>query len=287
MLKVVAFKQPRVSILMLTYNRPQLIGRAVESIVRQTFEDWELIVVQDGSNEHTVRVMNDWAARDGRILYLRRDRGGNIADATNYGLERARGEYIAILDDDDAWIDEHKLARQVAFLDSHPDHVGCGGGAIVVDAAGGEQFRYRKPVHDHDIRRRALYANPMVHSTGMFRRATLERIGRYDATLAGFQDWDVWLKLLGEGKLANFDEPLVYYTLWEGGGSFSNQRRNTESALKIVVRHRRTLPGFAGALAMAVAYYLYSFLPVGIKQATYHTLSRIKKQFFAARVSAT
>ncbi|MDH4259884.1 MAG: glycosyltransferase family 2 protein [Gammaproteobacteria bacterium] len=273
--------------LMLTYNRPQLIGRAVASVVRQSCQDWELIVVQDGSNEHTVGVMSEWAARDGRIVYLRRDKGGNIADATNYGLARARGEYVAILDDDDAWIDEHKLARQVEFLDAHPDHAGCGGGAIVVDGAGAEQFRYRKPVSDADIRRRALYANPMVHSTGIFRRAALERIGRYDASLAGFQDWDVWLKLLGEGKLANFDEPLVYYTLWEGGGSFSNQRRNTESALKIVLRHRHRLPGFAGALAMATAYYLYSFLPVSVKQATYQTLSRLKKQFFAPRVSAT
>lgn len=272
---------------MLTYNRPQLIGRAVESVMRQTLQDWELIVVQDGANAHTIGVMNDWAARDQRIIYLRRDRGGNIADATNYGLVRARGEYIAILDDDDAWIDDDKLARQVAFLDANPDHAGCGGGAIVVDASGREQFRYHKPVQDAEIRRRALYANPMIHSAGMFRRATLERIGRYDVTLAGFQDWDVWLKLLGEGKLANFDEPLVYYTLWEGGGSFSNQRRNTESALKIVMRHRGRLPGFVGALAIAVAYYLYSFLPVSIKQATYHTLSRLKKQFFAPRVSET
>ncbi len=272
---------------MLTYNRPQLIDRAVESIVRQTLQDWELIVVQDGANEHTIRVMNEWAARDRRIVYLRRDRGGNIADATNYGLERARGGFIAILDDDDAWIDEHKLTRQVAFLESNPDHAGCGGGAIVLDVAGREQFRYRKPVDDAAIRRHALYANPMVHSTGMLRRAALERIGRYDATLAGFQDWDVWLKLLGEGKLANFDEPLAYYTLWEGGGSFSNQRRNTESALKIVMRHRAQLPGFAGALAIAVGYYVYSFLPVSIKQATYPTLSRLKKQLFAPRASAT
>lgn len=267
---------------MLTYNRPQLIGRAVASVARQTLGDWELIVVQDGSNEHTIATMGEWTARDNRIVHLRRDRGGNIADATNYGLARARGEYVAILDDDDAWIDPGKLARQVEFLDAHPEYVGCGGGAIVVDGEGGERFRYNKPLTDADIRRRALYANPMIHSTGIVRRQALERIGRYDASLAGFQDWDVWLKLCGLGKLANLAEPLVYYTLWEGGGSFSNQRRNTESALKIVLRHRTKFPGFAGALAMAGAYYLYSFLPIPVRQATYHTLSRLKKQLFTS-----
>lgn len=265
---------------MLTYNRPQFIGRAVECVVAQTLDSWELIVVQDGHNAHTIQVMTEWAARDPRIVYLRRDKGGNIADATNFGLARARGEFVAILDDDDAWIHPDKLARQVAFLDSHPGHAGCGGGAIVVDHNGVEQFQYRKPVSDADIRKRALYANPMVHSTGLFRRSALEKIGFYDATLAGFQDWDVWLKLCGQGQLANFAEPLVYYTLWEGGGSFSNQRRNTESALKIVLRHRRGFPGFAGAFAMAAAYYLYSFLPVWFKKATYRTLSRLKKQWF-------
>lgn len=271
---------------MLTYNRPQLIGRAVESVAAQTLTDWELIVVQDGKNEHTIQVMTECAARDPRIVYLRRDKGGNIADATNYGLARARGQYIAILDDDDAWIQPDKLARQVEFLDTHPDYAGCGGGAIVVDGAGAEQFRYHKPQSDADIRKRALYANPMVHSTGLIRRSALEKIGLYDASLAGFQDWDVWLKLCGQGKLANFAEPLVYYTLWEGGGSFSNQRRNTESALKIVMRHRAGFPGFFGALTMSVAYYLYSFLPVSVKQATYHTLSRAKKQWFAGRGAA-
>lgn len=270
---------------MLTYNRPQLIGRAVESVAAQTLTDWELIVVQDGKNEHTIQVMTECAARDARIVYLRRDKGGNIADATNYGLAKARGKYIAILDDDDAWIQPDKLERQVAFLEAHPEYAGCGGGAIVVDRDAVEQFRYDKPQSDADIRRRALYANPMVHSTGMIRHSALKKIGLYDASLAGFQDWDVWLKLCGEGKLANFAEPLVYYTLWEGGGSFSNQRRNTESALKIVMRHRSGFPGFAGALSMAVSYYLYSFLPVAVKQATYHTLSRAKKQLFAGRRS--
>jgi glycosyltransferase involved in cell wall biosynthesis len=266
---------------MLTYSRPQLIGRAVESVVQQTLTDWELIVVQDGSNEHTIRVMTDWAARDQRILYLRRDKGGNIADATNYGLQRATGRYIAILDDDDAWIHPDKLARQVEFLESHPDYVGCGGGAIVVDAQGREQFRYLKPSSNEDIVRLALYANPMVHSTGIYRRNVLEEIGRYDASLAGFQDWDVWLKLHRKGKLYNFAEHLVYYTLWEGGGSFGNQRRNTESAIKIVNRHRDHLPGYPTAIAMAWAYYAYSFLPVPVKRVTYHGLSRMKKKWFS------
>jgi glycosyltransferase involved in cell wall biosynthesis len=265
---------------MLTYNRPQLIGRAVESVVAQTLQDWELIVLQDGDNTYTLEIMTAWAKRDQRIRYLRRDRGGNIADATNFALEHARGDFAAILDDDDAWANPGKLEMQVTFLDSHPDFVACGGGAIVVDEKGAETLRYLKPESYEQIRSGALRANPIVHSTGMFRRETLRKLGNYDASLAGFQDWDVWLKLGATGKLYNFPDYFVYYTLWEGGGSFHSQRRNTRSALTIVCRHRHQYAHFAVALALALSYYFYSLLPLGFRRRTYSVLSRRKKAIF-------
>src|SRR5512139_2307009 len=152
---------PKISVLMLTYNRPQLIGRAIESVIRQDFQDWELIVVQDGDQAFTIETMQAWEKRDERIRYFRRTKGGNIADATNYGLARAQGDYIAILDDDDYWPAADKLTRQAAFLDANPDYAGCGGGVIVIDEQGREKLRYLKPEQDGLIRKAALFANPM------------------------------------------------------------------------------------------------------------------------------
>lgn len=272
---------PRVSIIMLSYQRPERIGQAIASIVSQSFPAWELIVVQDGKNPSTIAQMAEWTARDARIIHLRRDQGGNIADATNYGLARARGQYIAILDDDDTWASDDKLAMQVEFMDKHTDHAGCGGGAMVVDGEGRERSRYLKPEHDAGIKRVALRANPMIHGTGLYRRALIEQLGRYDVSLAGFQDWDVWLKLGGAGKLYNFPLYLLNYTIWDGGGSFTHQRRNTESGLRIVWRHRRHYPGFLLAWLMMFAYYLYSYLPLGLRKLTFGALSRLKKAVFA------
>src|SRR5512147_897840 len=95
---------PRVSVLMLTFNRPRFISRAIESIVAQTFTDWELIVVHDGPNEEIASIMQGWAAREPRVRYFRRTEKGNIAQANNFGLRQAHGEYVAVLDDDDYWI---------------------------------------------------------------------------------------------------------------------------------------------------------------------------------------
>jgi glycosyltransferase involved in cell wall biosynthesis len=274
---------PRVSIIMLTYNRPQLIGRAIESVLEQDYPDWELLVVQDGSNEFTIRTMREWVLREDRIRYFHRDRGGNIADATNYGLRHARGEYGAILDDDDYWACADKLSRQVKFLDNHPDYAGCGGGVIVVDADGREQMRYLKPESDRAIRHRALWANPLAHGSGMYRLALLRDCGGYDATLEGFQDWDVWLKLGNRGLLYNIPDYLLCYQVWHGSGSFHASRGNTRSSIRIVKRHRRTYGGFAAALALAYAYHGYNHLPEWVRKSSYAFLSQAKKALFASR----
>lgn len=273
---------PKVSVLMLTYNRPRFIGEAIESILAQQFADWELLVVHDGPNREIPRIMEDWQQRDRRIRYFHRPAPGNIAQASNFGLASARGEYIAVLDDDDYWTSSDKLAKQAAFLDDHPEYSCCGGGAIVVDSYGRERMRYLKPENDAEIKRRALLANPLVHSTTMYRRKSALSVGGYDESLAGFQDWDLCLKLGEIGKLYNLPEHLACYRVWDGSGSFSQTRRNTQSAMRITWRHRAGYSGFYLAATMTLFYHGYAHLPVPVRRASYGFLSRLKKSLFSA-----
>ncbi len=273
---------PRVSIVMLTFNRPQYIGRAIESVCRQTLQDWELLVVHDGPNEEIGRVVTEWARREPRVRYLRRTQPGNIADASNYAIARARGAYIAVLDDDDYWCLDEKLALQTSLLDEHPEIVACGGGVITIDRHGNETMRYLKPQDAAAIRRVALLANPMAHGSTMYRREAAERVGGYDAGLDGFQDWDLFLKLGQVGDLWNFQKYFLAYQIWEGGGSFVAQRKNTASALRIVRRHGASYPRRSLALLVALAYHAYGYAPAGVRKATFAVLSRAKKRLFGA-----
>lgn len=273
---------PRISVLMLTMDRPQLIERAVESVRAQTLADWELLIVQDGDNEAVAAVIEALLKRDSRIRYWRRDKKGNIAEANTFGLRHARGRYIAILDDDDYWCEPAKLELQVRFLDDNPAVVGCGGGAICINEQGKETMRYLKPESDEDIKHHALKANPIIHSTIVYRRETALNVGFYDTSLAGFQDWDLVLKLGESGKLYNFPQYFLCYQIWEGGGSFSSQRKNTESALRIVRRHRDHYRGFVVAFSMAWVYFAYARTPVWLKKSTFAPLSRLKKALFSA-----
>ena len=277
---------PRVSVLMLTFNRPQYIGRAIQSVVAQQFRDWELLVVQDGNHAEIETTVRGWAEQEPRIRYFHREQVGNIAEANNFALERARGDYVAIMDDDDYWTADDKLTRQVAFLDSHPEHVACSAGVIVLGPDGAEQMRILKPEHDAHVRRHILYANPLVHTVSMFRRVAGGKPVRYDETLAGFQDWDLWLRLGKTGKFHNFPEYFGCYQVWYGGGTFHQSKKNTQSAARIVWRHRRAYPGFPGAIAMALLYMGYAYLPLAVRRVSYTSLAKLKRTVFSHRPAA-
>ncbi len=275
--------QPKVSILMLTYNRPRMIGRAIASLQSQSFPDWELIIVQDGSNPETGRLLEDWLAREPRIHYFQRGTVGSIAEASNFGLAQAQGEYIAILDDDDYWICPDKLQRQVDFLDAHTEYVGCGGGYVLIDENESPIAMYFKPEQDADIRARALLANPIVNSTALFRRVVNGKPVRYDTAIRQFADWDFWLTMGAMGKLYNFPVYLAHYALWGGGSSFRNQKGNARAAIRIVSKHRREYHGFSLAIVLAWLYFLYACLPVSVRRISYETLSGFKKALASAR----
>lgn len=271
-------KNPTVSIITATWMRPHYIGMAIRSAINQTFEDWELIVIDDGSPDNTAAVIAEWQKKDERIKYIRVARAGRIGVVSNAGLRLAKGEFIAILDDDDYWIDNRKLEKQVAFFREHPDYIACGGWFTVVNAKGEETGRIRKPTSDRAIRRVMLSANGIANSTSTFRRV---EAGFYDESLPQFADWEFFLKLGTKGKLCNFPEYFLAYRMWERGASFMYQSQNADTAVTIVKRYRHDYPGYAKAIFLARLYQGYSRLPLWIRKGTNAFLSRLKKALFS------
>jgi glycosyltransferase involved in cell wall biosynthesis len=270
-------KPPRVSVIMATYNRPQFIAGAIESVLTQNFGDWELLISDDSESVATERVMEKFK-NDARIRYFHREQKGSIANSSNFVLKKARGAYVAILDDDDRWRDPDKLEKQVAFLDSHPGYIGCGGWAVIINEEGKEVRELLKPRENANIRRIMLYANAMINSTGMFRR---EPAGLYDESLREFADWDFWLKLGTLGKLHNFPEYFLSYRMWPAGASFAHQKQVVDAAFIIIHRYRDEYPGFASAWLLTAAYWAYARFPVSLRHGLNGFLSRTKKAIFS------
>jgi glycosyltransferase involved in cell wall biosynthesis len=274
--------KPTVSIITAAWTRAQYIGIGIQSAIDQTFQDWELIIADDGSPDNTAQVVAEWQKKDKRIKYLRLEHVGRIAVVSNAALREAQGEFVAVLDDDDYWIDKRKLEKQVAFLRAHPDYIACGGWFVAVDENGVEKDRLKKPETDEGIRRVMLSANGIANSTSMFRR--VGRAGqpeRYDETMPQFADWDFFLRLGTKGKLHNFSEYFLAYRMWNKGSSFTNQHANAQAAVAIVKRYRNDYPGYAKAMFLAQTYLAYSYLPLFVRQGLNAFLSRLKKTIFS------
>lgn len=262
---------------MATYNRAGLIGQTIQSLLDQTFKDWELVIPDDGSKDSTPEVVKEWQKKLPQLTYIRNEINQGISKNYNSGLKVAKGEYIAMIDDDDPWCDPQKLEKQIKFLDENPTYVGCGGGVIVVDLDHKELYRYFKPETDEQIRGKMLFGNPMANSATLFRRAAGEKVGWYDETTRYSGDRDFWLKMGTVGKLYNFSEYFSYYTMSGSNTSIIKMRPHLKASLNIMRRYQKNYPNYFSALIFNWVQYLYSFLPNFIKQPIHYSLARLKR----------
>jgi len=198
---------PKISINILTKNRAELLQKALTSVAEQTFNDFEVVVVDDGSTDGTREVLKDLKIENLKIIYHSQSIG--ISASRQEALEKSAGEYVAVLDDDDEWTDPDKLKRQVGFLDTHPEFV-LVGGLINLKIEGLKDSKIiRRPEIDTQIRRTMLLRNNFFTSTVMFRKeAALKAGGFIKDNIDLAEDYDLWLRMGKIGKMYNF--PLVF-----------------------------------------------------------------------------
>ncbi|MBI4436486.1 MAG: glycosyltransferase [Candidatus Omnitrophica bacterium] len=198
---------PKVSVILPTYNRAHLLSRAIQSVLDQTYQDWELIVVDDGSTDGTA----DLVAKFGRAVryFFQTNRG--VAAARNRGIGEARGTYVGFLDDDDSWLPE-KLERQVAFLERRPTLGFLYAIAQVVDDEG--HFLGNKPdkVHPETLEE-LLQMNFIPTLTVVARLECIKAVGGFDESLKGPDDYDLWMRLAARYDFCGLRETLATYRL--------------------------------------------------------------------------
>jgi len=269
-----------VSIVMPTYNRASTLVMAIESVFKQTFQYWELIIVDNESTDNTIDIVKKYSEKDERIQYYFVKKSGNkgISDYLNYGISISNGQYIARLDDDDEWYDPDKLTKQVNYLEQNKDYNLVGGGAVMVDGNRKEIFKFYKRSKDEEIRRHALLANPFWHNTVMFRKEVALKLGGY-RNYRFVEDWDLWLRFGETGKLYNFKE---YFSLYMNAGqnlSVSNQKLAAKTILKLINSYRNKYPNYEKAFIINFLQYMFALLPLFIKKRVQNFLFYIKRNY--------
>lgn len=214
---------PLVSVVIPTYNHARYVCEALESVFAQTCQDYEVIVINDGSPDNTAAVLRPWA-ESGKIRYLEQLNAGQGA-ARNRGLSEARGEFVAFLDDDDVWPAD-KLAWQIASLREHPNWVMVAGsdGHVESDGSRREPDAASGAVSLHTVD--TIFEHNRLGSPGqvLIRRSTLDAVGGFDPAIWGCDDLDLWLRLAARGPVALVEKNALYYRRHATNASHAAER---------------------------------------------------------------
>ena len=221
-------KDPFISVIMPVYNCERYVKDAIQSILNQSYTNFELLILDDNSSDSTKTIINEFT--DLRIKLIEKSKNTGYTNSLNYGLSIAKGTYIARMDGDDISIPE-RFAKQVAFLELHPDVIVCGTNYKII---GTNKVKILPETHE-DIKIELLKNTCFGHPTVMIRKEILDRYDlMYDIEKEPAEDYDLWVRLLKYGRLYNLNEVLLHYRVYDG--QVSQKRRNIQLQSKLSTR---------------------------------------------------
>jgi GT2 family glycosyltransferase len=200
---------PQISVVLPVYNSDAYLRAAVASIVSQSFGDFELLAIDGGSADESMRILAEFAQGDARIRIVRQSGRGLVA-ALNEGIALARGAFVARMDADDISLPE-RFARQVEFLRRNPDIAVVGSAMTLIDAAGQPVRDIVYPQEPAEVARALERGSALAHPAVMMRRDAVQRAGGYRAVFEFSEDYDLWLRLSEQSLLANLPDKLLLY----------------------------------------------------------------------------
>ena len=223
--------RPSVSVVLPVWNAERYLAGAIESVLAQSFADFELLIVDDGSTDGSGASIRRY--RDHRIRHIENDKNLGVTRSLNLALERARGRYVARMDADDLCAPE-RLERQVAFLDAHRDVALVASRARWIDAHGTEIGVIDTPVDGETLCRRLRRRNCIVHGSVMIRSEVVREVGGYDESMERAEDYDLWLRLAERHRIAVLPDLLYSWREHAGGVGL----RHLEQQLQVAERAR-------------------------------------------------
>ncbi|MGE3261143.1 MAG: glycosyltransferase family 2 protein [Bacteriovoracia bacterium] len=225
---------PLVTVLLPVYNAEKYLAEAISSVLAQTFTDFELLIVDDGSTDRSPEIIH--GLRDTRIRYLRNEENQKLIRTLNRGLKEAKGEFIARMDSDDICFPQ-RLERQLQFFRREPDTAVAGSFAIRIDENSVHGAVINRPV-GNDLARNVWLPTPLLHPTVMMRRSVVDRGFIYDENCLHCEDYDFWIRIAKAGlRIENLPAPMLYYRVHGGGISFQNRALQLSNSFQVFCRH--------------------------------------------------
>lgn len=263
---------PLVSVVMPAYNASAYIADAIESILNQTYNKFELIIVDDCSRDGTADIIKKYAKRDKRIIFLQNKKNLKLSKTLNYGIEMAKGKYIARMDADD-YSYHDRLEKQVSYFERHPT-VGILGGSMEMFTTENKIIGIRKyPTQDNEIRKNLYWFSPFSHPLIMIRKAVLDTVGYYNDYYNPAEDYELYFRIGKVSEFANLKDTLLRYRIVSKSMTTGNTKNMELKTIEI-----RDLYSKDAMYPMTLIQHLYNLVhklslyivPSTLKMKTFH-----------------
>ncbi len=247
---------PKISVVIPVYNGEKTIQKTIESVLNQTFKDWELIIIDDGSQDSTVRIIRE--IEDSRIRLFSYDNAG-LASSRNRGIAHAQGEFISFLDADDLWTSD-KLEMQFQALEKHPEAAVAYSWTDYIDQSSQFLHSGRHITINGNIYQHLLVNNFLENgSNPLIRKQALNQVGGFDSSINSVADWDMWLRLAARYQFVAVPLPQILYRV--STDSMSSQIKNQErECLKVIEKAFKSAPESQQNLKCLSLSNLYKYL---------------------------
>lgn len=270
---------PKVTVLMSVYNAERYLAEAIRSILSQTFQDFEFLIIDDGSSDKSKKIIESF--HDSRIRLISRANKG-LTYSLNQGLRLARGGYIARMDADDVSLPT-RLEKEVQVLENDPTIGLVGTNYTIIDEKGHPLATTQVFTHPEDLAVAEILSNQYGHGSVMMRKSVLEQVGFYNPKVGSVEDYDLFIRISRVARIANIGAPLYLWRRNPTGVSLSNQKRQVELAFAVRDRAFRQFLRERGRYKIFSSFHPFSFRPTPLhyldkKSALFRDLSYLYRQ---------
>lgn len=226
---------PLVSVIIPVYNAEKFLANAILSVIGQSYNNLEIIIINDCSADSSFSILKQFQQKDQRIIILENNDNLGISKTLNKGIVSSKGKYIARMDADDVCFKD-RIEKQVNFLEQNLNIAICGGSFLKIDEHDKVIGKISYPVNDAELRAELLFYCPFAHPTMMIRKSSLDATGLYN-DLAPAEDYELWLQMAEKFEIANLPQNLIYYRVHANNSTIVQRNKMNSVLQRIVLLH--------------------------------------------------
>ncbi len=260
-------KNTLISVILPTYNGSKYISKSIESVLIQTYNNFELIIINDASTDNVEDIIFNYQKKDTRIIYIKNKLNLEKSKSKNLGVKYSKWVYISFIDDDDIWSDNEKLKKQVNFLIQNKNYWLVWTNAITINENNEQVWKIIVKNNDKDIRNNLLITNQFVHSSILMKKNLFLKLWWFNNNMNLCEDYDLWLRVWKITKMYNLSHFTIKYLIRNSSTTWKNYKKMQIISINLALKYKNNYPNYYISIIIRLITF---FMPIQL-------INKIKK----------